>query len=356
MTLRVIKASGDAYNVGRMIGEAIAGTVRRVTMFNEELVATEQRWAGSSYVDRLLAAARHAFPGYVRELEGMADGMGVTFERAFLWSCRGDLHWPDDVSPAMAASLGEGCTSLIIPAAGDRPAIIAHNEDGSADYHGSCFWVSAKPDEGPGFESFLYPGMIPGHTMGASGAGIVQTINNIRVHDLKPGIPRHFICRAILDCRTMDEALDLLKRGDRAAGFHHNLASAAEGRLASVEAPASGCTVTEITGAPSAHANHLIAPGQKDKPQAVTRSSSVRQGRADDLLAQGALDDGGPTRILFDTEPGHEILRHPADGGDDYGKTLATGVFEMSKEGVSIAIYEGPDNRNIHSTRLTVPR
>ena len=118
--------------------------------------------------------------------------------------------------------------------------------------------------------------------------------------------------------------------------------------------PASGCTIKEIIDAPLVHTNHLITPEQQDNPPTVTQSSSARQRRADQLLAQGALSDGGPVRILFDTEPGHEILRSPVDGGDDYGKTLATGVFELSKDCVSVAIHEGSDNRNIHSTHLVM--
>jgi hypothetical protein len=352
MTLKIITATGDAYGIGRTIGEVVADTVRDVTVHNTELLETEARWSGSNYLDQLMAAARSVFPQYVRELEGMADGMGIAFERVFLWNCRGDLRWPDDISAAVAAGLTEGCTSLIIPPIGDQGAVIAHNEDGSADYHGNCYWVSARPESGPGFESYLYPGMMPGHTMGASAAGVVQTINNIRVHDLKPGLPRHFVCRAVLDCTSLGEALDLLKRDDRASGFHHNLGSAKEGRLASVEAPASGCIVNEIADEPVAHANHLITPALKDLEQAITRSSDVRQNRADELLDDDALADGGPTAILFDKVPGHEILRAPTDGGDDYGKTLATGVFEMTTTGVSVTIHDGPDNRDIHSIQL----
>ncbi len=67
----------------------------------------------------------------------------------------------------------------------------------------------------------------------------------------------------------------------------------------------------------------------------------------------GRLKDGDPTGILFEREPAHEILRSPGDGGDDYGKTLATGVFELGSDGVAIAIHDGPDNRNIHSIQLT---
>ena len=81
----------------------------------------------------------------------------------------------------------------------------------------------------------------------------------------------------------------------------------------------------------------------------------MRQHRADELLAQGALSDGGPTRILFETEPGYEILRSPSDGGDDYGKTLATGIFELDRESVSVSVHEGPGNQNIFTTQLTLP-
>ncbi|MBL4666874.1 MAG: hypothetical protein JKY04_05805, partial [Sneathiella sp.] len=284
MKLKTITASGDPYSIGHTIGKAIAGTVHSVTVHTEELVEAEQKWHGTDYLDKLLKAARQTFPHFVRELEGMSEGMGIPFERAFLWNCRGDINWPETISPALAADLSEGCTSLIIPGSESTANIISHNEDGAADFHGHCYWVKVHPDTGPAFESFLYPGMIPGHSMGFNDAGIVQTINNIRVHDLKPGIPRHFIARAILSCETMDAALDLLRRKDRASGFHHNLGSAKEGRLLSVEAPASNRHVKEITTTTSAHANHLISESLRDLPQSITTSSTVRQNRADELL------------------------------------------------------------------------
>ncbi|OUR78486.1 hypothetical protein A9Q83_07605 [Alphaproteobacteria bacterium 46_93_T64] len=348
MKLKTITASGDPYSIGFTLGQATAETVHTITVHTDEFVETERKWQGSAYLETMISASRQVFPEYIRELEGMSDGTGISFERAFLWNCRGDLVWGDDISPALAADLSEGCTTLIIPGTNDGPDIISHNEDGTADFHGSCTWVKVKPDNGPGFESFLYPGMIPGHTMGFNYAGIVQTINNIRVHDLKPGLPRHFICRAILDCTSMDDALALLERSDRASGFHHNLGSAKEGRLVSVEAPASDCLIKEVTGNASAHANHLISEKLKDKPQSITTSSTVRQLRADELLSENTLEEKGPTGILFDIKPGSEILRSPVDGGDDYGKTLATGVFEMTRESVSVSVHDGPENLNIY--------
>ena len=350
MKLKTITANGDPYSIGHTIGKAIAETVHAVTVHVPELAEAELKWQGADYLQKLMDAARQSFPEYVRELEGMAEGMDIPFERAFLWNCRGDLSWPDDISPALAADLSEGCTSLIIPGADQKPNVISHNEDGNPEFHGSCFWVKVQPDTGPGFESFLYPGMIPGHTMGFNDAGIVQAINNIRVHDLKPGIPRHFITRAILSCKTMDEALNLLNRKDRASGFHHNLGSAKEELMCSVEAPASNCHVKKVKTTISAHANHLISDDLRHMPQSITSSSTVRQNRADELLKQEALANEDPTAILFDRKPGSEILRAPTSEDDDYGKTLATGIFEMTKQNISVVVHDGPQNKDTYKT------
>jgi hypothetical protein len=85
--------------------------------------------------------------------------------------------------------------------------------------------------------------MLPGHTFSVNSDGLVQTINNIRVDDLQPGIPRHFICRVILDFNTFEEALVHIQRRDRASGFHHSLGDNSGNNLLSVEAPSSACEV-----------------------------------------------------------------------------------------------------------------
>jgi Acyl-coenzyme A:6-aminopenicillanic acid acyl-transferase len=345
--MKRIYASGDPYSIGQEIGREIADTVHRVTLDNEEFSDAENRWLGSDYIKQMKEEAQQFAPQYMLELEGMADGMQIDLERAFIWNCRGDLRWPDDISPALAFSLSEGCTSVILPEDDQKPAIIGHNEDGGAEFANNCFWVSVKPDNAPGYESFLYPGMLAGHSMGANYAGIVQTINNIRVHDLKPGIPRHFIARAILDCTSMEQVQSLLKRDDRASGFHHNIGSAKEGLLASIEAPASGCAVRHIADAPKSHANHLIYPELSELQQSITKSSKVRQTRSEKLLGQGALDNHDPSKVLFDKQKGSEILRRPTDGGDDYGQTLATGIFELTPETVKISVHDGPENRDM---------
>ena len=241
----------------------------------------------------------------------------------------------------------------MIPAAEetDGPAVIAHNEDGSPNFMGHCFWINVMPDDGPAFESFMYPGMLPGHTFGVNQAGLVQTINNVRVHDLKPGVPRHIVTRAVLALTTLDAALDTLKRDDRASGFHHNLGQTGSRRVVSVEAPASGCHVHEVT-TPTAHANHLIAEPFRELAQSITESSRGRQARAEEIIANGALTDGeGPEAILF--ERATPIYR-ANDGGDDYSQTLSTGVFNLYRDRVEYQIHAAPEDRNSLSGTILI--
>ncbi len=356
VTPRIIKVAGSPYDMGRQIGEAVRDTVMSISVRNAEFMALEEKWAGSLYVSDLKLAARNAFPTYMREMEGMADGIGLPFEQIFIWNCRGDLRLPEDAPKSVQNGAADGCTTLMIPGnmSADAPHVIAHNEDGSDDLYGHCFWLVATPDSGQAFESYLYPGMIPGHTLGINAAGLVQTINNIRVHDLKPGIPRHLITRAVLGCSSLDAALAILRRTDRASGFHHNLGMAGDDRLFSVEAPATGCEAREIK-MPVAHANHLVFDAFTEIDQSITVSSDARQQRASKLLKDGEDQKFGPENILFDrSQTGKTIHRIPGDGSDDYGRTLATGVFKIRPGGVDWNLHDGPDHLNVLSGSVLV--
>jgi len=344
-----IEAGGDAYTFGRQIGERVGTAVKERVLGQPEFAEAAKVWKGSDHVSELSRLARTAFPRYHRELEGMAAGAGVDLEDLLIWNFRGDLRFRPGRSPAATAELADGCTTVMIPGDDKRPGIIAHNEDGAPELDGGCFWLSAEPDDGLAFEAYLYPGMLPGNAFAVNAAGLVQAINNIRAYDLKPGIPRHFITRAVLDCHTLDEAVAVIGREGRAGGFHHNLGQAGDRRLLSVEASASGCAVRELT-VPSAHANHLMDESLVDIPQAVTDSSATRQTRADELVAEGVSEAADAEAVLADGK----ILRRPGDGMDDYGRTLATGVFAIEAGRVHWTVHHNPEQSNVREGRFDV--
>ncbi|MBE7637535.1 peptidase C45 [Sneathiella sp. P13V-1] len=352
--MKIIEASGSPFEIGKHLGSELKELVRTHAENSEEFVEIEKRWSGSAYIRKMMEAATAFSSSYMEEIRGLAEGLSIDFERVFLWNCRGDLRWPDDISPSLAYSLSEGCTSVMMRKGDNNATLIAHNEDGSEEFAGICPWIRVKPDDAPGFESFMYPGLVAGHSMGANAAGIVQTINNIRVADLKPGVPRHIITRAVLDAENLDQVFDIVKRADRASGFHHNIGCAKTGRLFSIEAPASGCSIEEITNTSYVHANHLIHESEKQKEQDITSSSTNRQIRAEELNNAGVLRDGDPTNILFDELEGREILRTPKENGDDYGQTLATGIFEMHPDRIEISLIDGAKRQELLNRTITL--
>jgi hypothetical protein len=328
-----IRAEGDAFAIGHRLGvharESIHGMLPRVAEF-----AALAHWRGTPRLEAMQAAVAHGFPRYLRELEGLAAGAGFDFAHLFAWNCRGDLRFAAGSDRAARMAEAAGCTTVLLAAdeAAGLPAVIGHNEDGEPEMAGHCFLLDAVPDEGQAFTSFCYPGLLPGHTFAVNGASLVQTINNIAPDDLRVGLPRHFVSRAVLDCDSLDAALRLLARDDRAGGFHHNLAQAGDPRLLSVEAPAGGCQLHQVE-ATYAHANHLISEPFADQPQCATPSSLSRQARAEALIAAGALAARDPGAVLFDSAaalPIHRRGRNP----EDSGYTVATGVFEIHPDRV----------------------
>ncbi len=348
--LEQITLSGDAFAVGHGLGAHAKRAIRDVVLALDDVGFVEQ-WRGSDFACGLFDAARLAYPRYLRELEGMAAGAEVDLESLFLWNCRGDLPLPPEGQPGRplaSEALGEGCTTLLIPSEAGG-GTIAHNEDGPAPLAGHCFLAGVETDEGSAFTSFCYPGMLPGHTCAVSGRGLVQTINHIRLRDRKVGLPRHFVCRAVLDCTGLDEAVAVLSRDDRAGGFHHSLGMAGDSRLLSVEAPGQGCHVSEVVQA-RAHANHLTAKSFDGLAQIVTPSSARRQQRADEMLAErrGRLQD--PTEILFDRSDGALPILRRGEGIDD-GYTLGTAVFEIGPSQVAWRVRGDGDSSFIrHGT------
>ncbi|MEX2746103.1 C45 family autoproteolytic acyltransferase/hydrolase [Rhizobium mongolense] len=342
-----VSAKGDPFSIGFTLGQASAAGFRERALGSEQFQALEARWRGSEYLKTLESAARAAYPRYVREIEGMAGGLEQDFETIFLWNCRADLQLPENVSPATKAVAGTGCTSLLIAAEGYGPAMIAHNEDGATEFLGACLWVEVQPDEGPAWSSFMTPGVLPGETFGLNEAGLVQTINNITPNDLQPGVSRQIISRAILDARGLDEAIEILKRKDRASGFHHNLGEAKTRRLTSVEAPASGCAVREVASS-HAHANHLLSREFEGLNQTIKQSSLDRQEAADRMIAEGVLA-GGAEAVLFDeTTPIYK------NGQTDSSRTLATSVFALFPDRIEWRVHAAPQDRDALSGTMRV--
>ena len=205
------------------------------------------------------------------------------------------------------------------------------------------FMIGATPPSGVSFLALVYPLHLIGNGPGFNDFGISQTTNFIACEESRSGVPRYFLNRAVLETKTIDEAVKMVTHPNRAFAYHHNIGSFKENRLVSVEVTPDKYEVFEPDDI-YIHTNHLILDKTKNMPQdqEYLRSSShvrydvieenIKNFRAEDLTGKTMLD------ILssHDRKP-YSPCRHPE--GNIMGQTLASAVIDLKDS--SMTIYKG---------------
>jgi hypothetical protein len=143
--LRSVVSEGAPREIGRTIGKSFRAEILRTLDghggLNTRFMPYSRTPAGRAHYQYLVALHRGRFPEFFSELEGMAEGAGVPFEKLFVINLRGEYQ-------RYAADGGEGGCS-------------------------TCNLQSpATPQDKPAFTAFCYPGFLPGNAFGFNDAGI----------------------------------------------------------------------------------------------------------------------------------------------------------------------------------------
>lgn len=320
--LAFIEAAGSPYDIGLKLGRFGAEAAQRHLIATHGWAAVMAR-RNDPLIARLREITEARLPAIWLELQGLAFGLGLPFDDVFLWNCRGEIR----------ALTPDGCTTVQIPGA---TPVIAHNEDGDPGFRGSCAIAQIRPADGRAFISFVYPASIAGHTFAVTETGLVHTVNNIRPHDVGPGLPRMLLGRAVLDCATLDDALRLIETAPRAGAFHFTLAQRGDRRLASVEFTHKRCSAATIERA-ACHANHLVHEAMAGEGQLITGSSRARQRRGDGIVGANEME---PLAVLWDTGDAALPIHRAQSDDPDHENTLATAVFHVGAEAVDWRVYD----------------
>jgi hypothetical protein len=342
----LLEVAGSHRQIGRMIGKAmkdrIGGYLQVAREFPTCLAYLQGE--GRETLDRMLARAQAAFPQLVEELQGMAEGLEMPFLDLFAHTCRSEIDVLTDPP---------GCSTLVL-CDGER-MILAHNEDGNDLNIGRMFLVKVTPPSGITFLTFVYPGLLPGNGPGFNSAGIVQTTNYIQPRRVADGVPRYFIARAVLEARSLGEAVRMATTKPRAFPWHHNLASLSEQRALSLETvadPEPRHDLLEVEGF-YIHTNHLLhptlsgegraSPAPYDVPyeSSLTRLEVLRRTQANE---GPPADAAGMLRMLslHEGRP-YSPCRHPE--GEVHGATLGTALFTSPAR--TMTLYHGNPCRNL---------
>ena len=309
-----LRGSGRA--AGRAYGERFAADIARQVAAYEAVF--DFLGMGANEVARraeaeLLPPAEGAFPGYVDELRGRAEGAGVHFRDLFplncieeVWSWVGPEKLRELEELAGGSGPGDHCTTFALRR--DGRVLFGHNEDWSAVDLGTTMPLhDVTAADGTRFLSLQLVGVIPWG--GLNSHGLTITANTLPTTDARAGVPNAFVLRRLVECRSLEEVWEHVRLAGRALGGYV-LAGDARGRVWAMETSAGQAYRREIHTW-TAETNHFTEESlQELGTQPVSEDSLGRLTRAEELIATGWRrgDD------LFDLARA-VLTDHGSDGG-----------------------------------------
>jgi isopenicillin-N N-acyltransferase-like protein len=247
----VISVRGTHRHIGQQIGQSMVRTIQRMV---SDLAAND----ADAFQQRLelsvafRSAGRAAYPHYMDELEGIAEGAAVPFDRLFLLMC--EELWESPLSGGTT----RGCTDMAArgEATVDGATLLAHTNDLSPEAETDLVILRVQAPDEPEFLGVSVGGV--GYSAGFNAAGISLTGNELSSNDIRPGVPRLLVVRAILAARRLGEAMDACLLPQRASSYN-NIIADAYGEIYSMEGSATDCEPVYIADNILAHANHYAS-------------------------------------------------------------------------------------------------
>ncbi len=291
----MIEVRGTHRQVGQQIGEQMRPTLQRMLERMREGLPANVSWddvlvQGQSY----LAHSRTVYPQYIEELEGIAEGAGLPFEEVFLGVC--EELWEPVVWRG-------GCTDFAARgrATADGSTLLAHTNDLAPEVEDDLVILKVRAGDEPEFLGVSVGGL--GYSAGFNAAGISMTGNEVSCNDIRPGVPRLLIVRAILAARRLEEAMDACLLPQRASNYN-NVIGDANGEVYSMEGAATDCEPIYIEEDILAHANHYVSLPMRrfEADRNDISGSTIRHNRALRLLREnyGRLSPALFQRLLTD--------------------------------------------------------
>ncbi|MBC7249851.1 MAG: hypothetical protein H5T62_06150 [Anaerolineae bacterium] len=330
-TLPVIEVKGGPRERGQQQGEGARSQIlRSVTLYREMLPkAINMTWEeGLLEARKFLPYGEEAFPDFVEEIRGIAEGANVSFEEVWALNCYEGL--------SESRQQVWGCTSLAVR--DDHTAsghvLLAHNEDWSIADRDNVYLVRAKPNDGPPFVGMNYGPLLVNIGLNAEGIGIA--IDSAYPTDARVGVPRILCSRAVLNARTIGEAIRACVPKLRGGGYSYLLADPF-GEMYCIETSATAHDILYAEEGWLAHTNHYLSPRMQalEEPGPYA-GSHVRLNRARRLLrAQlGEVTVESLQTLLRDhVNFPDSICMHedPADPPHDRGMTLVSLVMDLTE-------------------------
>lgn len=341
---------GTHWQIGQQFGEACSELIRKhrdyaVERLNGKFQVSSRRLQEA--VLKYRPFVQKYAPGFDDEVQGIAEGAGITLEDAYLLQLRAEInHYCRSNTECTTFAILAEATSNGIP-------LIGQNCDLPAFYSDLGVVVEYVPDEGPACLMLTPAGQVS--YIGINDLGMGTFANFLTCEGWKPGFPRYMLSRLALTKGTVEEGIDLVRHVERASSRNLIMLDKYGGAADLENTPTRDALIRPENGL-LAHSNHYTADSllEEERLHGVElENSRIRLKRMEELLREnhGRLNALAMQEILRDRGSyphclcqihGDEKVQSPGDKGADI-ITFASVIAEPSEGSLWVAI--GPPNQ-----------
>jgi isopenicillin-N N-acyltransferase-like protein len=353
VTLPVVHVDGEPFDQGRQHGLALRDQIaHNLDVYYDrflregQLEADEARARAARYIPLL-----DGLP-YFDALRGMAAGSGHELIDLLVLNVRYELLYYQ--YGVCGIGQPDGCTAFaVLPgASANGHLLLGQNWDWIPEVKGAV--LHTRELDGLETLAFTEAGIV-GAKIGLNSAGLGLAINGLMStsDDWSRLVwPFHVRCYEILRRRSLDEAVDVVVRGQRACSANFLLAQAPE-RAIDLEAAPDGVNELLPTDGALVHANHFVDPQALGIEEPVTERrphTYWRHNRLRDLLDARAPVSIGDLEVSLRDHDNYPdgICRHEnrADPPEEWCITLTSAIMDL--QDLSLRLTEGPPCEHLY--------
>jgi isopenicillin-N N-acyltransferase like protein len=303
---------------------------------------------GAAEFEAPIAAFR---PACLDEMRGIAAGAGLDLPDVLAINVRTEVMYAAKARQAPLAArvrkLPAECSAFaVVPTRGapQTATLVGQNWDWLLHSAQTLVVLEVRQDDGPDFVTVVEAGLLAKAGLNAAGLALVTNALVTDADTGLPGLPYHVLLRAILDCTTVTEALEVLQAGLRSSSANYLIAHAS-GAALNVEA-APGDFTRLYPQFPDQglllHTNHFLAPHLspvQDVSLWAMPDSAVRLQRLRAAASNTATLEDFRTLLADHADYPHSICSHPDPDHHplEQGTTIASILMDPAARRIWLA-------------------
>ncbi|MRI34437.1 hypothetical protein EOPP23_15720 [Endozoicomonas sp. OPT23] len=328
--MKKLVLKGTALQRGQTHGEQMRNEIHEVLdYYRSRFLSNRDKL--QSHVDQLMAKVELLGKDYKEEMDGIASSANVDPFWIYCINARSEL-----MSSPVASSPME-CSTVSFP----KNGLLGQNWDWAEALEGKLALADITLENGHRFFTMTEPGMLAKIGMNDSGLGVC--LNILPARKKLTGLPVHILLRALLECRSVEEAKTLIQIHGAGKASHVLVADSTQ--TVAVELAPDQPWFQNTQEDWYLHTNHYLQQGQA-QPTTTRECTETRLKTLHERLLYKPESSLSNIRQLLDiNEKPFPILRpyawHELTGN---GGTLVTMLLDLNKK--EMLLREGFDSQN----------